>query len=295
MSRTNARTVAVDTARGAAIGVVEIIPGVSGGTVALVVGVYERVIDSAGHLVRAAVDLARPSGRARARDSWARVDWGLLLPLGIGMLAAVIVAAALVAPAIEQYPVQSRAVFAGLIAASLVVPIRMVGRWRAPQLALGALGVAAALLLTSLPTAVVDDPAWFSVVGAAAIAICALVLPGVSGSFILLVLGLYAPTLAAVNDRDLGYLGLFVLGAVLGLACFVSVLRWLLEHHRATTLAVMTGLMLGSLRALWPWQDEQGGLLAPDAATPGVVGLFLLAAAAVLGVLVLERRLSRRD
>jgi putative membrane protein len=127
----------------------------------------------------------------------------------------------------------------------------------------------------------------------AAFAVCALVLPGISGSYLLLALGMYAPTLAAVNDRDFGYLGTFVLGAILGLASFVSLLQWLLEHKLKMTMVVMTGLMIGSLRALWPWQSESGGLLAPESGFGLELLMFGLGSAIVFALVVLERRMGR--
>lgn len=294
-----ARSLAVDTARGAAIGVVEVVPGVSGGTVALVVGVYERVVASAGHLVAAGVggvrSVLRPSaaGRTRARAHWQAVEWTLLLPLAVGMLVAVVGAAAVLAPLVDDHPVHTRAVFAGLVVASVAVPARMVGRpWGRREVAFAAVGAAIALVVTGLPAADAYEPAWYVVVGAAAVAVCALVVPGMSGSFVLLTVGMYAPTLAAVNDRDLAYLGLFVLGAVLGLGSFVGALRWLLEHRRAPTLALMTGLMVGSLRALWPWQTDAGALRAPYGDALSVLALFLAGAALVTTVLALELRAS---
>lgn len=294
--RTTPATAAADVARGAAIGVVEIIPGVSGGTVALVLGIYERLISSAGHLVRGAVSLVGRGGRREARAAFAAVDWRLLVPLAVGMLAAIVLGAAILGPLVESHPIHTRAVFAGLVLASLVVPIRMVGRdWSGGPVVALLVGTVVALLLTSLPTSTASSPPWYAIVPAAAVAVCALVLPGLSGSYLLLVMGMYAPTLAAVNERDLGYLGLFVLGAVMGLASFVSVLRWLLEHHRALTLATMTGLMVGSLRALWPWQTESGGLLGPDDTLVVALVLFLAAVALVLTVLALEGRRLRRD
>ncbi|WP_308200064.1 DUF368 domain-containing protein, partial [Actinotalea sp. C106] len=290
--------------RGALIGLAEIVPGVSGGTIALVVGVYETIIRSAGHLVRAAVDGVRglvrrgeerAEVRALAAQNARKVRWGALLPIGIGMITAVILGASAIEPLLEEHPVESRALFAGLILASLAVPARMVGgAWRAREVLLGLAAAAVAFFLTAIPPAADQDPSMLVVGVAAAFAVCALVLPGVSGSFLLLTVGLYEPTLAAVNDRDLGYLGVFVLGAIVGLGAFVSGLQWLLEHHHRVTLVVMTGLMAGSLRALWPWQDEDRGLLAPADDVLPVVGLVLLGMAIVLGLLLAEARARRR-
>lgn len=284
--------------RGALIGTVEIIPGVSGGTVALIIGVYETLIASAGHLARGVAytvaDVARRRGLDRARGEFAAVRWSVVLPVGFGMIAAVLVASAVLAPIIEAEPVASRALFAGLILASLVVPIRMVGgRWRAREYGLAAIGTVVGFVLTSLPQVDPLEPPLPVVALAAAFAVCALVVPGVSGSFLLLAVGMYAPTLAAVNERDLVYLGVFVLGAMVGLGLFVSVLQWLLEHRRRIMLATMTGLMLGSLRALWPWQ-EGGVVQAPGPDLVPVLLLVALGAAAVGGVLLIESSVLRR-
>lgn len=288
----------LDAGRGALIGTVEIIPGVSGGTVALIVGVYETLIDSAGHLARGVArvvaDGVRGRGLAGARTEFAAVRWSVVLPVGFGMIAAVLAASAILAPLIEAEPVASRALFAGLILASLVVPIRMVGgRWRLREYGIAAVGAVAGFLLTSLPQVDPLEPPLPVVALAAAFAVCALVVPGVSGSFILLAVGMYAPTLAAVNERDLVYLGVFILGAMIGLGLFVSVLQWLLAHRRRVMLAMMTGLMIGSLRALWPWQE--GGAVQPPGpdAVPALL-LVVLGAAAVGGVLLIESAVLRR-
>lgn len=289
----------VDFVRGALIGAVEVIPGVSGGTVALIIGVYETVIDSAEHLVsgivRSATDGLRGRGMERARHHFARVRWGVLLPLLAGMFVAIIVASAVIAPLVENYPVQSRALFAGLIAASLIVPIRMVGkRWMLREVLIAASVAMIMFLLLGIPAAAPADPPLWLVLIAAAVAVCALVLPGVSGSFLLVTVGMYAPTLAAVNDRNFTYLGTFVLGAILGLSLFVSGLQWLLKHHHRMTLAVMTGLMVGSLRALWPWQGDDGQLRAPTEAVPDAIGLFVVGIALVAALIIGESALVRR-
>lgn len=284
------RTVGL-VARGALIGAAEVVPGVSGGTIALVVGVYDDLIRSAGHLVRAAVGVLRRAPREERRGHLAQVHWGVVLPVLVGMFAAVVLAARLLEPLLEDHPVQARALFAGLILASLVVPARMVGgRWRPVEVVVAAAAAALAAVLTGIPPAADVDPPLLVVALAASVAVCALVLPGVSGSFLLLTVGLYAPTLAAVNDRDLRYLAVFAAGALVGLSVFVAGLQWLLQHRRRITLVVMTGLMAGSLRALWPWQDEGRGLLAPDGDEASTAALLVLGAVVVLGLLAVERR-----
>ncbi len=289
----------VDLLRGALIGVVETIPGVSGGTVALLVGVYEQLLASASSLVRglacAVVDGVRGRGLARARAHLAQVSWRVVLPVGVGMVLALVSAARVVEPLLDEHPTTSRALFAGLIVASLAVPARMLGtRWRVRHVALAVAAAAAGFLLTGLPSATVDDPSPAAILGSAALAVCALVLPGVSGSFVLVSTGTYQPALAALNAGDVPTIGLFVLGGVVGLALFVHVLRWLLASHRGVTLAIMTGLMAGSLRALWPWQSDDRDLLAPSGDV-GVVAAWFAVGVVVVGcVLLVERIVVRR-
>ena len=281
----------VNVVRGALIGFAEVVPGVSGGTIALVIGLYETLIGSAAAMVKGSIALVR-GRRDEARGWFAQVRWGVLIPVGLGMVAAVVVGAALLEPLVEEYPVQTRAVFFGLVVVGISVPARMVGRWDLHSLLLAGLAAAAAFLLTGLPPGTVDDPNLAMVAASAAVAVCALVLPGVSGSFLLLSIGMYEPTIAAVNDRDLAYLGAFAVGAGLGLASFVLLLQWLLSHRPRITLVVLTGLMAGSLRALWPWQDADRTLLAPQGDVLAVVALALAGAAVILGLLWLERRLA---
>lgn len=289
-----------DGGRGALIGLAEIVPGVSGGTIALIVGVYDTLIDGAGHLARgvasAVADGMRGRGLARAAAHFRSVRWSVVLPIGVGMLAAIVVGAGLLAPLLEAYPEGTRAVFAGLIAASLIVPIRMVGgRWTGREVVIALLAGALTFILTGLPRAADADPTLLVVALAAAFAVCALVLPGVSGSYLLLTVGMYAPTLAAVNDRNLVYLGVFILGAMLGLGLFVSGLQWLLAYRRRITLVIMTGLMLGSLRALWPWQTESGALLPPGEDYGIMLGLVIVGASVVLVIMVIESALLKRQ
>ncbi|MCH0540703.1 DUF368 domain-containing protein [Streptomyces sp. MUM 203J] len=284
--------------RGALIGTAEAVPGISGGTVALITGVYEKLIGGAGHLTSAArlavADLPRGRGGSRAAAEVRKVDWGVLVPLLIGMGAALVLAAKLLSPVIKEEPQFAYAVFFGLVLASLWVPYSSSGqRWRPLHYVLGLAVAAGSFVLTGLPPAhVPTNPV--IVMASGALAICALVLPGVSGSFILLTLGLYEPTIDAVNERDFLYLGSFALGCVFGLALFVKLLKWLLENYHHITLVVMTGLMAGSLRALWPWQDEERTLLAPSGEVGLTFALAAVGALVVVAVLVVEHRAKAR-
>lgn len=285
--------------RGILIGVAEVIPGVSGGTVALIVGIYETLIGAIADAVtaaRQAVGLAH--GGASLRKAGARVralPWGMLLPVGVGMGVALVLGAKFIEPLLEEQPVAMRALFFGLVLAGTYVPAHMVlrtapGAWRAREMLIALAVAAVTFVLMGLPPGDISDPGPVAIVASAAVAICALVLPGVSGSFLLLTLGMYEPTIAAVNERDFAYLALFAFGAVVGLAAFVSVLRWLLEHRARITLIVIVGLMVGSLRALWPWQGDNRELLAPTTQVGLAVALFLAGIAVVAVLIVVERR-----
>lgn len=278
--------------KGALIGTAEVIPGVSGGTLALILGVYDRIIFSASEFV--AGFLALFSKGKKASPRFKNIDFKLLLPLLVGMGAALVLGARILEPILEEFPEFSRAAFAGMIAVSISIPFAMAGKWGRKEFLLGGVAAVAGVLLTSLPQAQAGNPSGLVVVGSAAIAICALVLPGVSGSFLLLAMGMYAPTIAAVNDRDFGYLGLFALGAILGLGSFASLLQYLLSNHHKVTMVVMTGLMVGSLRALWPWQDDARSFA--EITDPFLtLTWFVIGAAVVLGVIFAERRFKAKS
>ena len=283
--------------RGALIGMAELVPGVSGGTVALVTGVYPRLLDSGAHVVDGLRSAALgPQRRARTRAAFRHVDWWLLVPIALGMLVMVFTLAGTLKGFVEGSPEIARGLFLGMVAASLVVPLRMARHSPGPGAVVTTLvflaGAAVAFVLSGLPGGAQDDPPLPLVFGAAAIAVCALVLPGVSGSYLLLAMGLYSATLGAVDERDPAYLLVFAAGAFCGLALFVKVLDMLLERHRRTTLMVMAGLMLGSLRALWPWRTGDAEMLAPTDQWPTVLLAVLAGAAVVVVILGVEKALT---
>lgn len=295
----------LNAVRGALIGTAETVPGVSGGTVALITGVYEALITSAGHLFsgirRAAVDLPKGRGLDRANAEFRSVRWDVVLPVLVGMVFAVLVVARFMEGFVTGYPIHTRALFFGLVLASLWVPFSLAQRatrprpdraaWSARNAVIALVVAAATYLVVSLPPSDVSATP-FVIVPAAMVAVAALVLPGLSGSFILLTFGLYEPTISALNDRDLGYIGLFFLGAMIGLASIVKLLQWLLEHRGQITLVVLTGVMAGSLRALWPWQDDNREFVAPDAHLGAGVLMFAIGFLVVVAILVVERRFA---
>jgi len=288
--------------RGALMGSAEVVPGVSGGTLALIVGIYQTLINSIADLVlsvRQLVGLAPGKASTKtAVSTFKSLPWRLLIPVAIGMGAAVILGAKLIEPLLDEQPIAMKALFFGLVIAGTYVPAHMVtkvGGWSSSFVLLGLISAVFVFFLTGLPQGNVADPSLIVVFFWASIAICALVLPGVSGSFLLLTVGMYDPTIAAVNDRNFTYLIVFALGAILGLAIFVSLLKWLLENRARVTLVIITGLMLGSLRALWPWQGPERELLAPTDQIGIALLLFIAGAAFVTILLALERKFGETE
>lgn len=299
----SAGDVAFNLFRGGLIGVAELVPGVSGGTIALIVGVYERVLDSGNHFISAVKrGLAGPDRRAGFAAGMRRVDWWLLVPMLVGMAAAVLTLAGTMATFVTDHAELARGLFLGMVGASVAVPLLLVdwshvrGRAALQYALLFGVGAVVAYLMTARGAGVIiEDPPLPLVFVAAAIAICALALPGVSGSFFLLLIGLYAPTMQAVDERNLTYIAVFALGAITGLAAFIKVLHWLLRRYHRTMMFGMAGLMLGSLRALWPWQGPAGEALAPTGDVAGVVFLAVGGAVIVAVLVAIDRALTRRN
>ena len=279
--------------RGFAMGAADIVPGVSGGTIALILGIYERLIAS----VRAgskALGLLLRGDVGGFRKWMAAVDWLFIVPLGIGILAAVLSLARVIQGLLHDTPELMSAVFLGLVAGSVVVAWRLV---RQPRLMHASIilgvGVLTFVLLglrggtSEESVGQISDPELWAFFVAGAIAICAMILPGVSGSFLLVVMGMYAPVLAAVTDRDFVALGVFMAGAVIGLALFSQVLHVALQRYHDLVLAALIGLMAGSVRVLWPWPDgvdstelgvpEGDALMAVVVAVIAFVVVFLVA------------------
>jgi putative membrane protein len=269
--------------RGVAMGIAELVPGISGGTIAFITGIYDELLAT---LARFRVGSLPQLWRDGPRAFWTNHNGGFLLTLALGMGLAVVSFARLLGYLLDHVPVLVWAFFFGLIAASAV----QIGRRRSLPLLLGfgLLGLLLGLTLLLLGHRDGEAPLWLVFVGGMA-AISAWLLPAVSGSFLLLVLGLYEPVLRAFNAGEWVVPLTLALGCVVGLLAFSRLLHWLMRRVREPLLALLTGFMAGSLATLWPWRHD-GALLGPEAYTaatgnPALVGSTLGAFA--LGVLVL--------
>lgn len=276
--------------RGFAMGSADIVPGVSGGTVALVLGIYERLIASIRAGSKALMLLVRRDV-AGFRRWLAAVEWAFIIPLGVGILAAVLALARIIRDLLHEQPELMSAVFLGLVAGSVVVAWRLIRQPRPMHAAaIAAVGIVTFVLLGLVrgtgeeAVGQVADPALWAYFVAGAIAICAMILPGISGSFLLVIMGMYAPLLAAVTQRDVVTLLIFTAGAVIGLALFSQVLHVALQRAHDLVLALLIGLMAGSIRVLWPWPS---GVDSTELAMPGDDWLAALGLAVIGFVVVL--------
>lgn len=258
---------------------------------ALVTGIYPRLVSAVGAGALSAGRLCKGDFRG-ARRAAGRVNWWFLAPVAAGAALAVISLARVVEDLLRDHPVRTAAVFLGLIAGSVWVAWRIIREPGARHgVVAGIVGIGS-FVLFGLRSSVINDPGWYIFVGAGALAICAFILPGVSGSFMLLAIGMYQHVLATINDARLVQLAAFAIGAAVGLGFFSRFLHRLLDRHHDLVVAVMVGLMLGSFRILWPWPaglgDETGagatvlGAPGPDLAVP--VGLAAAAALLVGGL-----------
>jgi len=236
---------------GLCMGAADLVPGVSGGTIAFVGGIYPRLLEAIKSF-----DLV--TLRMVMRLDWkglrARIPWMFLIPLGLGLATAILSLSHLLAGLFQSHPVQLWSFFFGLVAGSTLLLIRQTWRWRPLDFVLFAAFAVGTYLLVGLPVMRFPESLPFTFLSGA-IAICAMILPGISGSYILVILGKYHAILEALNQRDFVTIGVFISGIVVGILSFVRLVSWLLHTWRHATLIALTGVMAGALRTVWPWKE----------------------------------------
>jgi putative membrane protein len=240
--------------KGMAMGAADIVPGVSGGTIAFISGIYDRLLGAINSLRFSVFRTLRTKGFTAA---WKEIDATFLLALLGGMISSIILLSAPIKYALNYYPVLIWSFFFGLVLASIWLVGRQIKEYSLVNILLFIIGGIIALWITTLKTLQGSDDLMY-IFFSGAIAICAMILPGVSGAFILLILGVYQIIINAIHERNLAILAIFGIGCIVGLLSFSRMLKWLLNNYRAATLAVLSGFLLGSLNKIWPWKNKLG-------------------------------------
>jgi len=285
--------------KGFCMGASDVVPGVSGGTMAFILGIYEELIDAIKSFDLKSLQFLVT---LKFRPLLDRISWQFLLAVGIGIFAAIFTLSRLLSWLLQNRPIFIWSFFLGLILASVLSVSRRVEAWRILTWLCLVGGTLGSYFLVGLVPVSTPNDYWFLFL-CGAVAICAMILPGISGSYILVLLGKYQYVLDAVNHRDFLVLGLVAAGACVGIIAFSRILGWLLKNHHDLMVATLTGLMIGSLRKVWPWKEtlesvvDLHGQMVPLVQSnilPGqwngeVLAALSLMVAGLLAVLFLDR------
>ena len=288
--------------KGACMGAADVIPGVSGGTIAFITGIYDQLV---GSIASINAEVFRLILQGRFKAFWRHINGGFLLSLIAGIGLSVITLAGLMQMLLTTYPIQTWAFFFGLIVASSIFILRGISGWHLREYLMVILGVLLGATVCTLSPTQTPAGLWFIFLSGA-IAICAMILPGISGSFILLILGKYQYIMGCISDlvsgtdvtRNLLILGVFAAGALTGIIGFSKLLHWLLARWNKEVLIVMAGFIIGSLVKIWPWGNPEamlqaeraGGLLWGWALLFAIIGFSLVTIIEITG-----KRLNRKQ
>ena len=237
--------------KGVAMGAADVVPGVSGGTIAFISGIYEELISSINKVNLNTFKILKKDG---FNAMWKSVNGNFLISLLIGIAVSIVSLAKVIRYLLETQPILVWSFFFGLVLASILYVAKQITKWHLGTILLLILGGVLAYYITTLTpqTAEISYP---YILFSGALAICAMILPGISGSYILLLLGVYRPVLDAIHEKDLKIIGTLMLGAVVGILSFSRLLKWLFDHYKDLTLATLTGFIIGSLNKIWPWKN----------------------------------------
>ncbi|XCF05640.1 DUF368 domain-containing protein [Tamlana crocina] len=237
--------------KGLAMGAADAVPGVSGGTIAFISGIYEELIDTISNVN---ASLFKTLFKEGIKPFWQQLNGNFLVALLSGIVISFVSFMRMAKYLLEYHPILIWSFFFGLIIASIYFVGKQVTKWNIGSIFSFVIGAAVAFYISKLPTLATNENMWFLFL-AGAIAICAMILPGISGSFILIILGAYKTLSNAIHDVDIKKLLIFISGAVIGLLSFSHVLKWLFKNYHNATLAVLTGFIFGSLNRVWPWKN----------------------------------------
>ncbi|MFO7257971.1 MAG: DUF368 domain-containing protein [Bacteroidota bacterium] len=295
--------------KGLAMGGADVIPGVSGGTIAFITGIYSELVHSIKAIDAQALRLLLT---LKLKPFWEKINGNFLLAVVAGILTSLLSLAKIMVYFLETYPIQTWSFFFGLILISSPLILRSITRWRVANIAFFVIGIALAYTITVLSPAQSPEALWF-VFLSGAIAICAMILPGISGAFILLLIGKYEFIMQALLAVNLPVIITFALGCLIGIIAFSWVLTWVLDNFHDLTIATLAGFMLGSLNKVWPWKqcltyrlgsdgkqvcafDESilpGEYMANTGSDPQVFQAILFGAIGVIIVLLIEKVAER--
>ena len=250
MNRT-VKDYSVITLKGIAMGAADVIPGVSGGTIAFITGIYEELINSIKSVNLSSLKLLLTF---KFKDFWQAINGTFLLSLFTGIAISIISLAKGLKYLLDHYPILVWSFFFGLVVASAIYVARTIPSWKPGTVAAGIAGIVVAYYITVLTPAEANTTYWFIFLSGA-IAICAMILPGISGSFILVLLGMYKFILEAVGNFQFAIIVTFLAGAAIGIVSFSNVLSWLLKKYHNITISMLAGFMVGSLNKVWPWKE----------------------------------------
>ncbi len=237
--------------RGMAMGAADVVPGVSGGTIAFITGIYEELIDTISGVNLSLLKILKKEG---VKAFWNQLNGNFILALFVGIGISIVSLAKVISYLLDAHPILVWSFFFGLVLASIHLVGKQVKKWDIATGIAFIVGAIVAFWITILPPMQQADANWYIFISGV-IAICAMILPGISGSFILLLLGSYQSILNAIKEFDITKIVIFAGGCVVGLLSFSHLLKWMFKKFEDITIAVLTGFLLGSLNKLWPWKQ----------------------------------------
>ena len=272
---------------GFCMGAADIVPGVSGGTMAFILGIYQELLNSIksadSHLLRLLLKL-------RFREASNYFPWRFLAAVGAGIFMAILTLAKVLETQLETNPTKVWSFFFGLVLASIFTVARSIKGWKPSLILIAAISCLVSYSILGVTPTTTPETTWFLFLSGA-IAINAMILPGISGAYILVLLGKYKYILSAVNSRDILTLAIVLAGAAIGLTTFVRLLSWLLDKYRNITMTLLTGLMIGSLRRLWPWKSDTNPMnpILPETINNEILLSIAITIAGMMAILIITK------